>query len=217
MSTVNDLRADLQAQGYGSDTDITQLRFLDRAWARFMTHRRWSFNDTTLPVNFPSGTNSYTLPVDLRFFDSLRFTGFSDPVFLTYQRFRDHVGTKTEQGVPEFYTRRGNVILMFPTPNLIIPGFVDYNRNPVKPSLVANPALTDLGIPDVVDEILVLGAIKLMAFRQRDAESAAIAAGEYDGLLRDYMAQVGTEQRQNSQTVVRTGVHEAYETMPYLD
>ena len=215
IATVNDIRANLQAQGYGADTEATQLRFLDRAWSRIMTHRRWAFNDTTVSVTLPAADNVYSLPSDCRYLDALRFVSFDQPHFLPYQQFRDYVGFASDTGTPRVYTRRGNTIIMYPTPSVAVSALVDYNRSPTKPSAVANVAVTDLAVPDVIEELLVLGAIKLMAFRERDVDSIRNSSDEYDQLLRDYMAEVGTQQRQNSQRIVQSGVHQAYTALPY--
>ena len=181
-----------------------------------MTHRRWSFNDFSLSVALPAATNVYTLPTDCRYFDALRFTENTDPQFLPYQEFRDRVGYLSDTGIPRIYTRRGNTLIMYPTPSAIVNAVVDYNRMPTKPSAVADPAITDLGVSDVVGEILVLGTIKLMAFRERDQDSINVSSVEYDALLREYMAEIGTQQRQDSQRVVRSGVHQQYITDPYI-
>jgi len=220
VTVVNDLLAQLQSQGYGTDTASTQLRFLDRAWDRVMSLRRWSFMDRTDTIVL-GAVASYSLAglsSPMRYFDGLRFKDYRDPKFLPYQEFRDATDGGVATGVPTVYTVRGGSLLFYPTPTVGYPGtvYIDYNAKGTLPSAAADPAVTDLGTPDQFTGILVWNAIGLMAFRQRDSEAQQMARAEASVLMGEYMAEIGIEQRQNAQHAVSTGVHEQYTDVDFL-
>lgn len=217
MATVNQLLDQLQARGYGFDLDTVQIQLLESAYNRILNARRWTFLDATETVQLPAGQSNIDLAIDLtgdvRFLDAVRFDDYDDPRFLPYQQFM-HDSQDGSTGVPRLWTVRNGEVLFHPTPTVTLDVSIDYNERPDALSSLT-PAVDDIALPDPYDELVVLGAIKEMAFRERDWDARAAAQQDYNVLLGECLAEHGLEQRQNSKNVVNSGFFDPFEVEVY--
>lgn len=214
MATVNDLLDRLQARGYGFDTEAQQLLMLDTAYGNIENYRRWGFNERTETVPLPAGQANISLTTDLtgdvRFLDAVRRAGGPGLEYVEYQLFRkrtDHGHFTT--GEPAIWTRRGDEILVWPVPSETVQLEIDYNqRRPALASL--DPEADEIPVPAPYEELIVLGAVKDIAFRERDWDARAAAMGDYAELLSAFMEEHGLKQRQTPDRVKASGFFEAY-------
>lgn len=214
MATVNDLLDRLQYRGYGFDTEDAQLLALETAQSTIDNYRRWSFNDRNEIVPLPAGQSNISLETDLvgevRFLDAVRVVGGSELEFMPYQQFRHWSNSiPAASGAPERWTRHADEVLVWPVPTETIQLSVDYNERAPRISTL-DPATDQLAAPAPYEELIVLGAIRDLAFRERDWDARAAAQQDYAQLLADFTAEHGVQQRQTSDRVVASGFFEAY-------
>lgn len=213
MATVDDLLDRLQARGYGTDNEATQTLLLDVAWSRFQNLRRWKFLETTEQVVLAASDTNIDLTVDLtgnvKHLDAVRIVDKEPPRFLPVQEFYDRT-RDTATGTPRFWTRRADELLFWPTPTESLTLNIDYIA--LSPALsTLNPAVDDIPIPTPYEDLLVLDAIKEIAFRERDWDARQAAHDAYGVLYSECLAEHGMDERQWPTTVKQSGFYDAYD------
>lgn len=124
-------------------------------------------------------------------------TNYPEISYLPEQEFRDLQHEDRQRGVPLYWTLIDDDVNFWPTPDANYVITFDYTKDP--PDLAADGD-TPL-LPATFHDILVWGAIKELAYRERNWSARAVALEEYNARMSDMMHAFGVKQRQTSTQV----------------
>ena len=207
---LSDIQARIQAHGYGADTAAQQLEFINDTYHEINGMHRWPFleaQDSTLTTT--SGTNGYNLPTAVasgRNLDAVRLqiAATQEYINLEYeqpQRFRDKENIDTEIGSPFLWTYINQQLRFYPVPDDSYTVIIDYV---IQPADLAAP--TDVPVwPSTYDDVLVWGAIRSLAVRERDWLGRQFAQTEFEQRLTRMEQEYMVRQRQSSSHVLKSG------------
>lgn len=205
--TLAQLQAAIQAHGYDSSTAADQLVFINNTYRQLHGKARWPFleaQDTTMSTT--AGTWIYAWPMtNWRNIDAVRLTqvafqGYFNMEYMNPQDFRDLENSYPQPGQPEYWSMIDQKLHIWPPPDGVYNVVIDYIIEP--PDLAAP---TDIPIlPVAYHDILVWGAIKQIAYRERDLYSNEIANGEYQTALQQFQEEYNLVQRQTSARVKKS-------------
>lgn len=192
------LRTQLQTMGYGTDTATQQTAALNDAYRQVCGNRRWTWLEGRVnAAALTAGTSNYSLGsiTDLLSVDAIRLTFGSDNYELSHkptQELRELVHNDRATGVPRFWTRHIGEVVYWPIPDRAYVPVIDYIKDPADLAADGDTPI----FPATFHDILVWGAVKNAAFRQRDWNSHTVASTEYANRLRDMKQADGIPQRQ---------------------
>lgn len=197
MATLAELRTAVQARGYGTDTATAQTEFIRAALRRIYGMRRWRFlEDSDATVSTVAGTPTVALPSGTREVDSVRLAdaaGTLDLEWVPEQRLLTWEAEDGVTGPPEAWTRQGDLIRFWPTPDKAYTVEMERIIRPTLPSADSDTVT----FPDEWTDVIVAWAASRMATRQRDWPAANEFRQEYRDHLAEMVAALGTDQRQN--------------------
>lgn len=206
------VRDSVQAKGYSLDTaPAVQNSMINSIYRRIIGERRWWF------LRYPDNQSLTTTPGDpevplfidgLLHIDAIRLSSGSERYEVDYAdpqdlRTAEHLDDAT--GPPEFWSRFGSIVRLYPTPDKAYTVHTDYV---IDPDDLVNDSDVSV-IPLAYLDVLVWGAIKDLTFRERDMDGYSVASNEYETILRAMRHQDGLVQRQSPSTVTKTGAIEA--------
>lgn len=214
-TTAAEVIAEAQALGYGTDVESAQLVMLNGVHKRVVNARRWTFlvatdSEKSLTVGDP--TLTYDALDDTRRLDAVRLevgTEYIDLDYLEPQDFRSLEHGLRENGTPEYWTRRGDQIHVWPRPDQAYSVEIDYVANPVK----IDAGSDEVQVPDSHVDVLVWALIAKIAFRERDWEAHNFARQMYAELYTEMLGQYGMTDRKSATRVKSSGFFDAYEVL----
>lgn len=204
--TLGELKTSLQARGYATDTAAQQVEFINTAYRRVLNARRyWPFLAAATTFPTVAGTSLYTVSAtDAATFDAVRLLDPSSN--LTYEvdfKPRQELETLVANNspayndTPDYWTRRGDQIQLWPAPNKVYTVQLDYTSHPAK---LVNDADT-LVIPRNWVDVVLWASIVEIATRQRDWQTAGQAEARYQAELASMVRMYGSVQAQTARTV----------------
>lgn len=207
---LTQLQTQLQAFGYGTETTAQQTAFLNDAYRTICGGDRWPFlekQNNVLTVVPPSNVVDLSTITDLAELDSVRIaipsdqTQFYNITNIEPQPMRDLEHGDQEAAVPSHWSIVANKLHLWPFPDQAYTMYIDYIFIPA--DLAAG---TDVPvIPVIYHDVIVWGAVKMMAQRERDIYSANMAEQVYEEKLKSFKEAYQLRQRQNSSTVKDSG------------
>lgn len=216
MATAGEVLGAVQALGYGTDTKAAQLTMLNQVQRRILNARRWTFalssTTKTCTVGSPEVVFDSTLAATQRV-DAVRMTGTAgatEPLeleFIEAPVIRQYLHDNSAQAQPRYWSRRGQNIILYPTPDKAYPLTIDTVANAAKAATEADNVV----IPDSHIDILVYGLIMQLTFRERDWDGHNMARQMYAELFTEMLAQYGMQQRQQSTHVTSSGQWDMYD------
>lgn len=214
----------IQAHGYGTDTTAQQIQFVNDSYNEVNGKQRWPFleeNDQSLST--VPGQYIYSLASLLNFrqVDAVRFNDGADfwekGEYVSPQQWRDEFyrqggsGNRQFNEKPARWTIIDQSLHILPVPDGVYTIDIDYVITP--PELL-NP--TDISLwPDDYDDILVWGAIRSLAYRERDWLGRNFAQTEFETRLSRMNEEYMVRQRQTSSEVIRSGYNDVRPIMPW--
>ena len=216
---LGQLRSAIQSHGYTSDTASNQNDFINQAYRRVHGQERWKFlekQNSTLFTVF--NTPNYNLPMtDWRNLDAVRIQVVNDQhfdnlKFLPEQMFRDYYHVDRDASNPFYWTLMDQQLWFYPVPDQAYQVVIDYIMEP--PDLVADGDQPVIPLP--YQDILVWGAIKALAFRERDWIGADIAGNEYSDILEKMKEEYMIKQRQTASHVQKSGYWNTQLPYPFV-
>lgn len=210
---AEDILARVQALGYGSDTEASQLLALNSLHKRVLNTRRWRFllsTDTSKSTVIGTGTVTLgTLP-EVKRIDAVRLAAGTERFSLDYVEpnvMRDNEHQYRDNGTPEYWSIIGQELHIWPIPDKVYTISLDLVAKPNEITTKAN----EVQIPDAHVDILVWGTIMPITFRERDWDGHNFSRQMYAELLAEMLAQYGMSNRQTSSTVVESGFFDGYD------
>lgn len=203
-ATLAEVRASLQAKGYGTDTSVAQLEAVNTAYRSILSSRRWPFLEKTTTFTTAVGVRNVTLSTA----DAARVTSVraSTPAYTTNLQWlpaedlRDRVQFDPVNGEPEFWTiLNSDTLQLWPAPDQAYTLTVVYTSLP--PNLTTDTDV--LVIPRGHEDAVVWAAIVSMAFRQRDYYALNAAKQEAREALKSMIDAFGKAQGQSPRQVER--------------
>jgi hypothetical protein len=185
--TRGDIKTMIQAAGHGTDTDSAQSQAIQEAFQEVVGRRTWTWNEavsTTATVAI--GDNSVNnMPTDIDFIDDVFLeVGADYKAPLTRMDAQELLSRAHEDRVndiPLYYTEYEGSLLLHPRPVAAYTITIHYHKVPALPT-------TDAWVPpfpEAYHEVLAFGALRLMAYRQRDWQAYSVADATYRMILRD--------------------------------
>lgn len=207
------LRTAVQARGYGTDTVTHQNQLINSVYRRVSAMHQWPWLEVTKSFIATAGTTTYTFTSltvtdfqhaqSLRVYDPVTGEQVGSQTYLRPQDFYEkQADTLTASGTPEVWTvdEANAQIVLWPIPDLAYSIKFKYVKRPPELSGDSDTPLMDSEYHD----ILVWGAVKDLAFRERDYQSQSIATGEFMMALKEMERAYGVKNRQNSSQVRRS-------------
>lgn len=217
---LSQLQAELQAHGYGSDTAAQQIIFLNDAYRYVCGLERWPFlekQDSSLTLTLGTNVVAYTGTLtDLVEFDAVRLTdGLGVPYDLENvepQTMRSYeVMDNTTRSTPQYWSIIANQLHFWPYADQAYTLNIDYIFQPVD---LANP--TDIpALPPQFHDVIVWGAARTIARRQRDLYSEQIADAEFTQRVKAMSSAFKLRQRQTSSKVKKSGYWQPRRRFPW--
>jgi hypothetical protein len=205
--TLAQLRASLQAKGYGTDTATAQNEMLNSVYRRLCGRKRYRWQEAQGTIVTVAGTTSYA--TTFLHPDALRIeigSEFPEMKYADYEDLRDLQHRDRDRGTPSFWTYGRGLLHIWPAPDRVYTMTVDYTLDPADLSADGDIPI----LPVTYHDILVWGAIKEIAFRQRDWAAHQYATKEFDDRLHDMEAETGIKQRQSSSHVKSSGFYDGF-------
>lgn len=203
---LGQLRTALQQRGYATDTATPQTELINSVYRRVCGMRRWPFLAASGTITMTAGTGIYDVDVaagigrTLLVVNAVRIefgTGYPEISYLPEQEFRDLQHADRNRGVPLYWTLIDDDLNFWPLPDANYVITVDFTLDPTDLTADGDTPV----LPAAFHDILVWGAIKELAFRERDWGARAVALEEYNARLADMMHTFGVKQRQTSTQV----------------
>lgn len=216
---LQDLRAAVQAHGYGTDTAAYQLQFINDAYREVHGMQRWPFleaQDRTLATE--NGVNAYDLPMaNWRNLDAVRIERddiqeYANLKYLDPQSFREYEHIDRDVTTPYYWTFYANQLHFYPYPDGVYTVVIDYIIEP--PDLV-NDTDTPL-LPTPYHDILVWGAVEQLAFRERDWIGIQYAGQQKTTKLNKMVGEYQVRQRQTGSHVKKSGYWDTQLPYPFV-
>lgn len=204
------LQTSLQAKGYGTGTAAVQIELLNSAYRTICGLHRWDWlTKQNSSITTVIGTRTYDLAAitDLLSVDAVHLeagTNYIEPTYKPPLELRDLAHSDRANGVPLHWTILAQDLQLWPSPDKVYTVTIDYIMDP--PDLVA------AGAGPVFDpthhDVLVWGAAKELAYRERDWSAVAYAKQFYDTQLAQMERSYGIKQRQNPSHVRQSDFQE---------
>lgn len=204
--TLAELRTAVSARGYALTTDGIDAA-INGAYREVIAARRWAFQDTaSTALTITTGADSVSLGgiEDLLHIDAVRLDNGDASCELDWwptQVLRREANLDRTTAVPDYWTRQGGELLLYPRPNDDFLLAIDYT--PDVPALAADD--DQIVIPRLYMDAVVWGAVAELAYRQRDYASADRAEKKRDDAVLRMARAYGMEQRQGGRRVTETG------------
>lgn len=211
---LGQLRTAIQARGYGTDTVTHQNQLINSVYRRVSAMHQWPWLEVTKTFSTTPGTDTYTFSgltvtdfvhaQSLRIYDSVTGEALGSQLYLRPQDFYDiQREAVTASGTPEAWTvdNANGQIVLWPIPDVAYSVEFHYVKRPPELSADGDTPLMDSEYHDV----LVWGAVKDLAYRERDTSGYSIANSEYLMALKEMERAYGVKNRQNSSQVRRSG------------
>jgi hypothetical protein len=207
---LSQLQAAVQAYGYGTDTAAQQTVFINAAYREVHSKQRWPFleaYDTSLSTI--AGVNTVSLATlggstPWRNLDAVRIqsdgtaNSGQDMDYMQPQNMRSRETEYSDWSAkPRNWSVIDQTLHLWPIPDGVYTLGIDYIIEP--PDLV-NPTDTPL-LPIPYHDVLVFGALKQIAMRERDLWSIGNYGAEYQRRLQEFEEEYFLRQRQTSSTV----------------
>lgn len=211
---LGQLQTQLQAIGYGGNTSAQQIAFINDAYREVCSSQRWPFLErqdvSTLII--PAGNNridmsgiANMLQVDaVRVFGADQLPLLPSPSNIEPQDMRDleqASGNTIDVGPAHYWSMIANQIHVWP--------WADQNYNLRIDYIVAPPDLVSAGdvpvIPSAFHDVLVWGAARLMAIRERDIYTANFTNNQFQERYTKMQSAYMLRQRQTSSRVKQSG------------
>lgn len=216
--TLAQLQAAIQAKGYGTDTAAQQLAFLNETYRKVTSKERWPFLEAQdKSLSTAAGTSSYSLAtLNYRNLDAVRIEitaqqQYVDLRYLSPQAFRSYEHIDRDQATPVYWTVYANQLHFWPVPDAVYLITIDYINEP--PDLVSGADTPVIPLP--YHDLLVWGAVKSLAYRERDWVGTQIADQEYETLLTRFQEEYLVRQRQTASHVKKSGYNSTQLPYPF--
>lgn len=214
--TLAQLQSELQAHGYGTDTASVQVAALNeavrdiRAWRHWPWQQTYNFGDT-LPNNSQLlGTpipTSYLEPTGFRY-QIPNTNDYESVTYLNPVDFQERNNDQTTKGAPSYWTIiNGLGLMVWPNSDRAYTVAFDYGPNP---TLLVNPGDT-VNIPDAFINLIIWGALKHLAFRERDWAAFDKAEAQFQVYIQKASADIGMTPQNTPSEVRRSGFYDNYE------
>lgn len=217
---LSDIRAAIQALGYGSDTAAQQTSFINDAYRQVTSKLRWPFlEQQSVELTTTVGTNAYDLPSDMssyRNIDAVRIGQDSSQNWMNLdyvepQDFRDREHVDRGTGTPCNWTFINQQLHFWPIPDSVYTVTIDFITEPAD---LADD--TDVPvIPAAYHDILVWGAIHAITFRERDWLGRSDADQQFQMRLQRMEEEFMIRQRQTASHVKKSGFWNTREPYPW--
>lgn len=207
---LGQLQAAVQAYGYGTDTAAQQLVFINAAYREIHSKQRWPFLEafdtslsTTPGVNTVSiatlgGATPYRNIDAVRIFTDGTANSGQDMDYIQPQEMRTHETEYSDwSGKPTNWSIIDQTIHVWPFPDGVYTLGIDYIIEP--PDLAISTDIPILPLP--YHDVIVFGALKQIAMRERDLWSIGNYGAEYQRRLQEFEEEYFLRQRQTSSTV----------------
>lgn len=209
MSRFNTTRADvaswLRSKGYDTDVDTAITDAINAAYRQVIGQRRWGFLEKTdSSLTTTAGTNSVSITgiTGLGRIDAIRLKDGTIPMDLDWksqQEIRDYQLCDDQPDEPQYWSQRGDTVLLWPTPDKAYTLVIDYIS---RTKLINDTDI--LQIPDEHIDVVGWGAVAELAYRQRDWQAVGYANSRFERELGRLLADEGIEQRQGGREVLRS-------------
>lgn len=204
---LSEILANLQALGYDTDTEAQQIIFINDTYREVNGKQRWPWHekfDNSLSTSYNQNIYSLASLTDLRSIDAVRLeqTAFQNYLNLDYtepQEMRRHEHMDRLPAPPSKWSIIDENLHLWPYPDGTYTIDIDYIITP--PELLLP---TDTSVwPDDYDDILVWGAVRSIAYRERDWLGRNFAQQEFETRLIRMQQEVQVRQRQTDSHVKR--------------
>lgn len=206
--TLGDVKAAVQALGYGSDSTSAQTQMAKMVLRRLYGSRRWEFieAETTIAGGLAAGSTSATIGVaNLLHVDAVRLRPAGATTPTSELEFHDRqvvraaqLAAGSERDTPARWAQTSTAKLQFDCPaDLAYDVIVDYVALPTLPAADGDT----ITWPDAYMDVIVWGVAKQLAHRQRDWSASATADADYTLRLHEMAGEYAIEQRQTSRQV----------------
>lgn len=210
--TFDEMRTRVLARDYGSTADSTAIGgYINEAYEDVCREARWPWLVTSATITLTPSTATFdlsTLATDLQFHGWLRSNSASvrTPVEINFgpnETRWDWFGSATATtGVPQVYARTGERTLIFgPTPDAAYAYTYWYYR---EPTLLVNNSDEPL-MPPADREVLVYGALKRIAERDRDWNAVGYYEQQYVTRLEQMRQRMNAQRRSTTDKVPMPG------------
>lgn len=214
-TTAAQVLASVQALGYGTDTKTAQLAMLNQVQRRILNARRWTFALGAESLNTVANQEGVAVDASVgatKRIDAVRIESTSgteqwDLNYIEAPVIRQYLHDNPAAGRPEFWSRRGQSIILYPKPDAIYKLVVDTVNN----SAVLSAEGENVLIPDSHIDILVYGIIMQLTFRERDWDGHNFSRQMYAELFTEMIGQYGMQQRQQATHVTDSGQWDNYD------
>lgn len=210
---AEDILSRLQALGYGTDTEASQLLALNTVHKRIVNTRRWRFLlsvDKSKSTVAGTGTVSLSTLATTQRVDGVRLEVGTERFSVEYvepEVMRDYEHQYRDTGTPEFWSVIGTELHLWPIPDKVYTVVLDLVALPTEITTKG----TEVQVPDSHADILVWGTIIPVTFRERDWDGHNFARQMYAELLAEMLAQFGMSDRQSPKTVAESGFFDGYD------
>jgi len=205
---LGEIRSELQALGYGPDTEDEQTILINAVYRDVTGERRWPWLQRTVDILIDRDTSQVDLAFsapDAREIDAVYVVGHSSPAFVPYGDFVALTAARpAAHGVPTAWSlSRPWLLELHPTPDRAYRLRVAYIA-------IVTPLRNDFDVPVIPEQhhdVLVYGAAAKMGIRERDTDQSQLMSAAYERALARLRAASNVVQRQNSEQVRQTGLY----------
>jgi len=202
---LGQLRTALQARGYATDTATQQTELINAVYREVSGYRRWDWlqaagGSTTVVGQDTVSTGGITNLVSIDTVRVLFGTSYYDLEYLTPTEFDTRAYVDRDVGTPQYWTYQKGDLYLWPRPDKVYQVDINYIKDP--PDLTAD-ADTPL-FPATYHDLLVWGALRDIAHRERDWAASDHANARFETLLARMTAAHGMKQRQAPRQVRRS-------------
>lgn len=208
---LSQLQTAIQAYGYGPDTAAQQTVFINATYREVHSKNRWPFLEANDNTTFSTVVGQNIIDISAlggstpwRNIDAVRVqsdgtaNSGQDMDYLQPQDMRSRETDYSDYpGKPRNWTIIDQKLHLWPIPDMVYTLSIDYIIEP--PDLV-NPTDTPI-LPIPYHDVLVFGALKQIAMRERDLWSIGNYGQEYQRRLQEFEEEYFLRQRQTSSTV----------------
>lgn len=220
--TVDQIRADVRARGWDTDTDEEQLSMINTILREIYGEREWGFLEATVSYTLARGDSDVfalgAAPNDFRF-QGATHLHIQDPQDSSYRWELEKIGADDwrdeydRNGItpdswtrPDLWAHVDDTVQVTPIPDLAYVVDLTYQR--VLPDLTEGTDVIPL--PSPYQDIITAGVLAELALRERDFQSADRWAQVYSRRHNQLVRHDPNRYRRDGQIVKRTGVHDAY-------